>query len=38
MGAEFPVEGDKLRKLVKKSRQMPIPFGFNPGTSDEDDE
>jgi hypothetical protein len=36
--SDFPVEGDKLRKLIKKSRQVPIPFGFNPGTSEEDDE
>ena len=38
MANDFPVEGDKLKKLIKKSRQMPIPFGFNPGTSDDDDE
>jgi hypothetical protein len=38
MGNDYPVEGDKLKKLIKKSRAMPIPFGFNPGTSDEDDE
>jgi len=38
MGADFPIEGDKLKKLIKKSRAMPIPFGFNPGTSDDDDE
>jgi hypothetical protein len=38
MAEEFPVSADKLRKLVKKSRQMPIAFGFNAGTSDDDDE
>jgi hypothetical protein len=38
MAEEFPVPADKLRKLVKKSRQMPIAFGFNAGTSDDDDE
>lgn len=38
MASEFPVDGDKLKKLVKKSRAMPIAFGFNPGTSDDDDE
>ena len=38
MASEFPVEGDKVKKLVKKSRTMPIPFGFNAGTADEDDE
>lgn len=38
MANDFPVQGDKLKKLIKKSRQMPIPFGFNPGTSDDDDE
>jgi hypothetical protein len=38
MAEEFPVPADRLRKLVKKSRQMPIAFGFNAGTSDDDDE
>jgi hypothetical protein len=38
MASEFPVEGDKLKKLVKKARSMPIAFGFNPGTADDDDE
>lgn len=38
MADEFPVAADKLRKLIKKSRQMPISFGFNAGTSDDDDE
>lgn len=38
MAEEFPVSAEKLRKLVKKSRQMPIAFGFNAGTSDDDDE
>ncbi len=38
MAEEFPVPADKLRKLIKKSRQMPIAFGFNAGTSDDDDE
>ena len=38
MGTDFPIEGDKLKKLIKKSRQMPIPFGFNPGTSEDEDE
>jgi hypothetical protein len=39
MAANEPsVTGDKLKKLIKKSRSMPIPFGFNPGTSDDDDE
>lgn len=38
MRKEFPVAGEDLKKIIKKSRQMPIAFGFNPGTSDEDDE
>ena len=38
MGTDFPIEGDKLKKLIKKSRAMPIPFGFNPGTSEDEDE
>ena len=38
MGSDFPIEGDKLKKLIKKSRAMPIPFGFNPGTSEDEDE
>ncbi|MFN3972377.1 MAG: hypothetical protein ACK4L4_13555 [Gemmobacter sp.] len=38
MASEFPVTGDDLKKIVKKSRTMPIAFGFNPGTTDEDDE
>ncbi len=39
MGAtDYPIEGDKLKKLIKKSRQVPIPFGFNPGTSEDEDE
>lgn len=37
-GTDFSIEGDKLKKLIKKSRAMPIPFGFNAGTSDDDDE
>lgn len=38
MADDFPVPADKLRKLIKKSRQMPIPFGFNIGTTEENDE
>ncbi|MGQ0566368.1 MAG: hypothetical protein ACT4OK_15035 [Gemmobacter sp.] len=38
MASDYPIEGDKLKKLIKKSRSMPIPFGFNPGTSDDEDE
>jgi hypothetical protein len=35
---EFPLKDDALRKIVKKARATPVPFGFNPGTSDDDDE
>lgn len=38
MANDFPVDADKLRKLIKKSRAMPIGFGYNDGTNDEDDE
>jgi hypothetical protein len=38
MADDFPVQGDDLKKIVKKSRSMPIAFGFNPGTADDDDE
>lgn len=38
MADDFPVTGDALKKIVKKSRSMPIAFGFNPGTADDDDE
>lgn len=38
MADDFPLTGDALKKIVKKSRAMPVAFGFNPGTTDEDDE
>lgn len=38
MSDGFPVTAEKLRKLVKKSRQLPVAFGFNAGTADDDDE
>lgn len=38
MASEFPTSGDKLRKLINKSRAFPISFGFNPGTSETGDE
>ncbi len=38
MAGEFPVPADKLKKLIKQSIRMPIPFGFNPGLSDDNDE
>lgn len=38
MASAFPVDSDKLRKLIKKSRSMAIGFGYNDGTNDEDDE
>lgn len=38
MAEEFPIDSDKLRKLIKKSRSMPIGFGYNDGTNDDDDE
>lgn len=38
MADDFPVQGDDLKKIIKKSRSMPIAFGFNPGTADDDDE
>lgn len=38
MANDFPIDSDKLRKLIKKSRSMPIGFGYNDGTNDEDDE
>lgn len=34
--SEFPIEGDKLKKLVKRARRQPINFGYNPGTDDDD--
>jgi hypothetical protein len=36
--AETPIDGEGMRKQLKKSRNMPIAFGFNPGTADDDDE
>lgn len=38
MAEEFPIDTDKLRKLIKKSRAVPIGFGYNDGTNDDDDE
>jgi type II secretory pathway pseudopilin PulG len=38
MASDFPVDSEKLRKLIKKARSMPISFGYNDGTNDEDDE
>lgn len=38
MANDFPIDSEKLRKLIKKSRSMPIGFGYNDGTNDEDDE
>ncbi|QYK40482.1 MAG: hypothetical protein KF887_13770 [Paracoccaceae bacterium] len=38
MSKEFPLVDDAVKKIVKKSRAMPVAFGFNPGTTDEDDE
>lgn len=38
MANDFPIDSDKLRKLIKKSRSMAIGFGYNDGTNDEDDE
>lgn len=38
MPSEFPVAADQLKKLIKQSLRMPIPFGFNPGLSEENDE
>lgn len=38
MSSDFPVPADKLKKLIKQSLRMPIPFGFNPGLSEDNDE
>ncbi|HMO08674.1 MAG TPA: hypothetical protein PKD10_13660 [Paracoccaceae bacterium] len=38
MASEFPIDDDKLRKLIKASRRIPVAFGYNPGTTDDDDE
>lgn len=35
---DFPLHGDELKRIVKKSRAMPIAFGYNFGTMDADDE
>ncbi len=37
-GDEPTLAADKLKKVIKKARSVPFPFGFNPGTSDADDE
>ena len=38
MASDFPTSGDALRKLIHKSRAMPVSFGFNPGTTEAGDE
>lgn len=38
MASDFPVDAERLRKLLKRSRAVPIAFGYNDGTNDEDDE
>lgn len=35
---EFPTEGEELRKLLKVARKLPLNFGYNPGTTDDDDQ
>jgi hypothetical protein len=35
---EFPVEGEQLKKLLKFARETPLAFGYNPGTTDDDDQ
>lgn len=38
MASEFPVSPEQLKKLIKASRRIPVAFGYNPGTTDDDDE
>lgn len=33
---DFPVAGADLKKLVKHARKVPVAFGYNPGTDDDD--
>lgn len=38
MVAEFPLDREGLRKALKKGREAPLAFGYNPGTLDDHDE
>jgi hypothetical protein len=35
---EFPTEGEELKKQLKLARKLPLNFGYNPGTTDDDDQ
>lgn len=38
MADDFPLDRDGVRKALKAARKSPMGFGYNPGTTDDDDE